>query len=71
MIVSIFCDFNRSNYEDRDLTPTDSVTLLFKFKYLGSYGSSNLAVSELEKQNIDWNSASVDDTEFTIINNEK
>jgi len=47
-------DFERSFYSDRDLKPKDILTLMFSFKYLGSYKSSNLAVSETDKQDIRW-----------------
>tara|TARA_Y100000590_G_scaffold105881_1_gene120556 strand:+ start:2216 stop:4435 length:2220 start_codon:yes stop_codon:yes gene_type:complete len=57
-------DFNRSFFEDRDLKPSDTLTLLFSFKYLGTYRSSNLAVSETEKQDIKWESGSVDNALF-------
>ena len=48
-------DWGRDYFEDRDLKPTDTVTILFSFKDLGGYQSTNLAVSEKEKQNIRWN----------------
>ena len=40
---------------------------MFSFKHLGSYASSNLAVSENAKQNISWNSSSVDNAKFEVI----
>jgi hypothetical protein len=57
-------DFKRSFYADRDLKPSDSLTLMFSFKYLGSYKSTNLAVSETDKQDIQWESGSVDEAKF-------
>ena len=57
-------DFNRSFYEDRDLKPSDTLTLMFSFKHLGTYSSTNLAVSETDKQDIRWISSSVDDDKF-------
>ncbi len=57
-------DFNRSFYSDRDLKPADTLTLMFSFKYLGSYKSTNLAVSETDKQDIQWESGSVDEAKF-------
>ena len=57
-------DFNRSYYSDRDLKPSDTLTLMFSFKYLGSYQSTNLAVSESDKQDIRWVSSSVEDAKF-------
>ena len=47
-------NFARSFYDDRDLKPKDTLTLMFSFKYLGSYQSTNLAVSEEGKQDIKW-----------------
>tara|TARA_Y100000590_G_C15740221_1_gene1020022 strand:+ start:1135 stop:3357 length:2223 start_codon:yes stop_codon:yes gene_type:complete len=61
---AINLDFERSFYDDRDLKPKDILTLMFSFKHLGSYKSSNLAVSELDKQDISWDSGSIDDKQF-------
>lgn len=47
-------DFQRKFYEDTDLKPRDTLTLMFSFKHLGSYKSTNLAVSENDKQDIEW-----------------
>ena len=47
-------DFNRSFYSDRDLKPKDILTLMFSFKHVGAYKSTNLAVSETDKQEIEW-----------------
>ena len=49
-------DFTRSFYADRDLKPEDILTILFSFKHLGSLMSSNLAVSETDKEEIEWTS---------------
>jgi hypothetical protein len=57
-------DFQRKFYEDTDLKPMDNLTLMFSFKYLGSYKSSNLAVSENDKQDIEWESSGVDNALF-------
>ena len=57
-------DFNRSFYADRDLKPRDTLTLMFSFKYLGTYKSTNLAVSELDKQDIRWETGSIDNAQF-------
>ena len=57
-------DFNRSFYDDRDLKPKDTLTILFSFKHLGSYSSSNLAVSETDKQDIEWKTGSVSESLF-------
>ena len=37
---------------------------MFSFKYIGSYKSSNLAVSENDKQDIRWESKSVENEKF-------
>ena len=47
-------NFNRSFYDDRDLKPKDMFTIMFSFKHLGTYSSTNLAVSETDKQDIKW-----------------
>ena len=41
-----------------------TLTLTFSFKNLGSYKSSNLAVSETDKQDIEWESNELDNTLF-------
>ena len=57
-------DFERSFYADRDLKPKDMLTIMFSFKYLGTYASTNLAVSEHEKQEIRWNADAIEDKVF-------
>ena len=47
-------DFNRKSYEEDNLKPQDILTLMFSFKNIGSYKSTNLAVSENDKQDINW-----------------
>ena len=49
-------DFDRKFYSDNELKPQDVLTLMFSFKNVGSYKSSNLAVSETDKLDIDWES---------------
>ena len=49
-------DFNRKSYEEENLKPQDIFTVMFSFKNIGSYRSSNLAVSEADKLDIDWES---------------
>ena len=56
--------YSRNFYSDRDLKPSDALTIMFSFKYLGSYASTNLAVSEKAKQDIRWNSSSVNNAKF-------
>jgi len=57
-------DFKRSFYDDRELKPNDSLLLMFSFKNLGSYQSSNLAVSEIDKQDIEWVTKSIENDLF-------
>ncbi|MDC3075568.1 LPS assembly protein LptD [Pelagibacteraceae bacterium] len=57
-------DFNRKSYEEDNLKPQDILTLMFSFKNIGSYKSSNLAVSENDKQDIQWENIKVDKKEF-------
>ena len=57
-------NLNRKNYTDAELKPEDNVTLMFSFKSLGSYASSNLAVSETDKQDIQWEAKAVEDEKF-------
>ena len=60
-------DFNRKSYEEDSLKPQDILTLMFSFKNIGSYKSSNLAVSENDKLEIDWENYNIDNEKF--INN--
>ena len=55
----ISLDFNRKSYTEGELKPQDILTIMFSFKNVGSYKSSNLAVSENDKQEIKWESSSV------------
>ena len=57
-------DFNRKSYEEDNLKPQDILTLMFSFKNIGSYKSTNLAVSENDKQDIEWQSFSVENDKF-------
>ena len=59
-------DFNRKSYEEDDLKPQDILTIMFSFKNIGSYKSTNLAVSEQDKQDISWEDISVDNEKFEI-----
>ena len=59
-------DFNRKSYEEDNLKPQDILTLMFSFKNIGSYRSTNLAVSESDKQDIQWESFKIKDEEFEI-----
>ncbi len=57
-------DFKRNSYSEEALKPQDIMTIMFSFKNLGSYKSTNLAVSENDKQDIEWESISVDNGLF-------
>ncbi len=57
-------DFNRKSYKEDDLEPQDILTLMFSFKNIGSYKSTNLAVSETDKQDIRWDSLKLDNEIF-------
>ena len=54
-------DFDRKLYTDVNLKPQDTLTLMFSFKNIGSYKSANLAVSETDKQDIEWDSGKLED----------
>ena len=57
-------DFKRNFYIDGDLKPQDILTLMFSFKNLGAYKSTNLAVSEQAKQDIQWENYSINNDQF-------
>ena len=57
-------DFNRKSYEEDNLKPQDILTLMFSFKNIGSYRSTNLAVSENDKQDIEWENIDTDNEKF-------
>ena len=57
-------DFNRKSYEEDSLKPQDILTIMFSFKNIGSYRSTNLAVSENDKQDIEWENIKIDETKF-------
>ncbi len=57
-------NFNRKSYEEDNLKPQDILTLMFSFKNIGSYKSTNLAVSENEKQDIQWEGTSIENDKF-------
>ncbi|PPR46905.1 MAG: LPS-assembly protein LptD [Alphaproteobacteria bacterium MarineAlpha5_Bin9] len=52
-------DFSRNFYEDRDLKPSDTITLMFSFKHLGSYSSSNVL-----EEKIYWDYTKKDASKF-------
>ena len=57
-------DFKRNSYIEETLKPQDIMTIMFSFKNLGSYKSTNLAVSENDKQDIEWESKSINNELF-------
>ena len=57
-------DFNRKSYEEDNLKPQDILTLMFSFKNIGSYKSTNLAVSDKDKQDIKWENINTDNDNF-------
>jgi len=57
-------DFKRSSYTEEDLKPQDILTIMFSFKHVGSYRSTNLAVSENDKQDIGWENIQIDNDLF-------
>ena len=57
-------DFKRNSYSEGELKPQDIMTVMFSFKNLGSYKSTNLAVSENDKQEIEWEGNSVNNDLF-------
>jgi len=57
-------DFKRNSYYEETLKPQDIMTVMFSFKNLGSYKSTNLAVSETDKQEIEWESINLDNDLF-------
>ncbi len=61
----ISIDFNRKSYEEDSLKPQDILTLMFSFKNIGSYKSTNLAVSEDDKEDIGWESYNIENDKFT------
>lgn len=57
-------DFKRNSYTQDELKPQDILTIMFSFKNVGSYKSTNLAVSENDKQEIEWEGLDVDNELF-------
>ena len=61
-------EFYRKSYEEDNLKPQDILTLMFSFKNIGSYKSSNLAVSENDKLDITWEGNNVESDLFEVNN---
>ena len=60
----ISIDFKRNSYTEESLKPQDTMTVMFSFKNLGSYKSTNIAVSENDKQDISWESKNINNELF-------
>ncbi len=60
-------DFTRKSYSEDNLKPQDILTFMFSFKNIGSYKSTNLAVSENDKQDIQWENLRIDNEKFEKI----
>ena len=61
-------DFNRKSYEEDNLKPQDILTLMFSFKNIGSYKSNNLALSNIDNLDINWENYKIDNDKFEKIN---
>ncbi len=57
-------DFNRKSYNEDELKPQDILTLMFSFKNIGSYKSSNLSGSGSNREDINWENTSVEEELF-------
>lgn len=57
-------DFTRNDYLNNSIKPSDTLTLTFSFKNLGAYKSTNLAVSEIEKRDIKWDTIDMTNENF-------
>ena len=57
-------DFARKSYEEDELKPQDILTIMFSFKNIGSYRSSNLTLSENDSRDIEWESYKIDNEKF-------
>ncbi len=60
----ISLDFNRKSYKEDELKPQDILTLMFSFKNVGSYKSSNLSLSNNNQEDINWESTNIDEDMF-------
>ena len=57
-------DFKRNSYSEGTLRPQDIMTVMFSFKNLGSYKSSNIELFGNDKQDIEWESSNVNNDLF-------
>ena len=60
-------DFKRKSYKEENLSPQDILTLMFSFKNIGSYKSTNVLVSDKDKTDIDWEEIEIDEKLFEDI----
>ncbi len=56
-------DFSRKSYEEDNLKPQDILTVMFSFKNIGSYKSSNLSTSNNERD-IKWQNVDINENIF-------
>ena len=56
-------DFVRKSYEEDTLKPQDILTLMFSFKNIGSYKSTNLASTD-GNRDIKWQNVDIDENKF-------
>ena len=56
-------DFARKSYEEDNLKPQDILTLMFSFKNIGSYKSTNLASTDGDRD-IKWQNVEIDKNKF-------
>ncbi len=57
-------NFSRKSYKENDLKPQDNLTLMFSFKNIGSYKSSNILTTGEGKEDINWETIEVDNELF-------
>ena len=53
-----------TKHTEDELKPQDILTIMFSFKNVGSYRSTNLAVSENDKQDIKWDTIGINNELF-------
>ena len=56
-------DFSRKSYQEDNLKPQDILTLMFSFKNIGSYKSTNLATSGNDRD-IKWENVDINEDRF-------
>ena len=58
-------DFSRKSYQEDNLKPQDILTLMFSFKNIGSYKSTNLATSGNDRD-VKWENIDINEDRFEI-----